>query len=140
MRNNKELNAERIKADKELYDMLSSADEILIETKWWTTLGDRGYPEVDRLNGRVLELDESEIYELVYGDASVSDFIVAFEAVAADSVASFEEYYEDLAEKTGMDRSDYPMLDSVQFTVFADGERAMWDSYYLGPIYKDMFD
>ena len=140
MHNNKEFNEYSVQHQKEIYEALAAADEILIETKWFTTFGERGYPEVDKLDGMTLELDDNDIYELVYGDASVSDFIVAFEPIAADSVASFEEYYEDLAEKTHMDRSDYPMLDNVQFTVYADGERVMWDTYYLGPIYKDVID
>lgn len=131
MRNNKALNEQCVKTDKELYNMLVSAEEIRVETKWWTKLGERGYPEVEKLDGQVLALDESDAYELVYGDAEVSDFITGFKDAVADSVASFEKHYWDLAGKSGMARNDYPVLDSVQFTVFADGERVMWDSYYL---------
>lgn len=132
MRNAKALNEYCAKQDKEIYDALVNADNVWVETSWWTTHGDRGYPDVDNLNGTRLELSDSDVYKLVYEDANVADFIIDFAEIAAGSIDSFEEYYENLSAKTGYAREEYPAIEHVQFAVIADGEPpVMWNLYYF---------
>lgn len=137
MQNNKVLNESCASNDEEAYDLLVNTKDVWIETSWWTTDADKAYMETDNLNGLKLELDESDIYDLIYGDVSVADMIVGFEGKAAGSVDSFEEYYEDLAVQTNYSRSDYPYLGQIKLDIYADDKPVMSEYYSLGRIYAD---